>query len=98
MLDFDILCVICAYSKYYEGGENKDMPQLYLYVPKEVAEKVHEKARERNMTVSHYLAEVVRKEVAAGWPDGYFEEVCGKWEGEFPEIAREKPENSGELF
>jgi hypothetical protein len=33
------------------------------------------------MTVSGYLAELVRKEVASGWPPGFFDDVVGGWAG-----------------
>ncbi len=57
------------------------MPQLHIYVPDKVASVVRERARARGMTVSGYLAELVVREVASGWPDGYFDEVVGGWEG-----------------
>ena len=68
------------------------MPQLHLYVPEDIAVKVQERAKACNLTVSRYLAEVIKRDVGEGWPAGYFERVCGKWEGEFPEIRREEPE------
>jgi hypothetical protein len=74
------------------------MPQLHLYVPEDVAIKVREKAKARNLTVSRYLAEVIRREVGEGWPEGYFERVCGTWEGEFPELIRQKAEELEEEF
>lgn len=57
------------------------MPQLHLYVPDEVAGLVRQRARARKMTVSGHLAELVRREVAAGWPAGFFDEVVGGWAG-----------------
>jgi hypothetical protein len=57
------------------------MPQLHVYVPEKVASVVRERARARGMTVSGYLAELVTREVASGWPDSYFDEVVGGWEG-----------------
>ena len=57
------------------------MAQLHLYVPDEVAGLVRQRARARKMTVSGYLAELVRREVAAGWPPGFFDEVVGGWVG-----------------
>ena len=57
------------------------MPQLHVYVPQKVAGIVRERARARGMTVSGYLAELVTREVASDWPDGYFDEVVGGWEG-----------------
>lgn len=74
------------------------MPQLHLYVPEDVAAKVREKAKARNLTVSRYLAELIKREVGEGWPEGYFERVCGKWEGEFPELTRDEPEQLDEDF
>ena len=57
------------------------MPQLHLYVPEGIANVVRHRARARRMTVSGYLAELVKREVASGWPDGYFEDVVGGWRG-----------------
>jgi hypothetical protein len=31
------------------------------------------------MSVSRYLAELIRREVGAGWVEGFFEEVIGGW-------------------
>ena len=74
------------------------MPQLHLYVPEDIALKVQQQAKERNLSVSRYLADVIKREVGEGWPDGYFERVCGQWEGDVPEIAREEPEELAEAF
>ncbi len=57
------------------------MPQLHLYVPDEVASLVRQRARARKMTVSGFLADLVRREVALGWPADYFDEVVGGWSG-----------------
>lgn len=57
------------------------MPQLHLYVADEVASLVRQRARARKMSVSGYLADLVRREVASGWPDGFFDEVVGGWAG-----------------
>lgn len=65
------------------------MPQLHLYVPDETAELLKSKARQRGMSVSGYLAEVVGREVGGeGWPEGFFEEVLGGWEGELERSAQ----------
>ena len=58
------------------------MPQLHLYVPDAVAEKLREQAKARNMSLSRYLAEIVQSETGTGWPEGYFDEVIGGWQGE----------------
>lgn len=57
------------------------MPQLHLYVPDHVASLVRQRARARKMTVSRYLADLVRREMASGWPTGYFDDVVGGWSG-----------------
>ena len=60
------------------------MPQLHLYLPEEAVSRVRERARARGTSVSKYLASVVMKEVAAGWPPGYFDDVVGGWTGPPP--------------
>ena len=68
------------------------MPQLHLYVPDEVASLVRQRARARRMTVSGYLAELVRREVAAGWPPGFFDGIVRGWAGKPP--SRPPPRRS----
>ena len=58
------------------------MPQLHLYVPDTTAELLRKRAEQRGLSLSKYLAEVVRREVDGGWPEGFFEDVLGAWEGE----------------
>lgn len=57
------------------------LPQLHLYVEEGVAGLVRLRARARKMTVSGYLADLVRREVASGWPVGFFDDVVGAWAG-----------------
>jgi hypothetical protein len=57
------------------------MPQLNCYVPEDVAEKVRAAASREGKPVSRYLAELVRRDVGVGWPEGYFERVLGSWQG-----------------
>lgn len=57
------------------------MPQLHLYVPERLASLVRERARSRRKSVSSYLADLVRREVASGWPEGFFDDVVGGWVG-----------------
>jgi len=58
------------------------MRELRLYVSDDVAERIEAGARARNQSASHYLAELVTRDVAAMWPDGFFDEVVGGWRGE----------------
>ena len=57
------------------------MPQLHCYVQDDLAVKLQEKAQQAHLSVSKYLALLVEREVATGWPDNYFE-VFGGWQGE----------------
>jgi hypothetical protein len=57
------------------------MPQLHTYVPKSLAERVAARAKARGVPVSRYLADLVRRDVELGWPDGYFERIAGGWNG-----------------
>ena len=57
------------------------MPQLHTYVPKSLAERVAARAKARGVPVSRYLADLIRRDVELGWPDGFFERVAGGWKG-----------------
>lgn len=57
------------------------MPRFQLYVPEAIAAEIKRRAAERGKTASAYLAEIVRREVADEWPDGYFTRVIGGWHG-----------------
>jgi hypothetical protein len=61
------------------------MPQLHLYVPDKIAPKVRQKARHSGLSASRYLAELVKRDVGADWPDAFFTEVVGGWQGELLE-------------
>ena len=58
------------------------MPQLHLYLPSDVTDRVRVLARRRGLPVSRYLAELVRREVGGDWPPDYFARVVGGWQGE----------------
>jgi hypothetical protein len=58
------------------------MPQLHLYVPDDVAETAKSRAKAAGKSLSSYLADLVVREVAGDWPEGFFERVVGGWKGE----------------
>lgn len=58
------------------------MPQLHFYVPESTADRIRQRARAAGVSVSQFIAELVRQEVDRGWPEGFFEEVIGGWQGE----------------
>jgi hypothetical protein len=57
------------------------MPQIHAYLPRDVVEALRRKARARGLSLSRYVAEIVQRDAAPGWPPGYFEEVVGGWQG-----------------
>lgn len=63
------------------------MAQLHCYVPDGVAEKILQKAKQSHLSVSKYLAELVKRDATNSWPEAYFEQVIGGWQGE--ELKRE---------
>ncbi len=67
------------------------MPQLHLYVPEKDASELKARAKARGMSVSRFLASLVRKELHKGWPPGYFETVVGGWKGEPLERPPQEP-------
>jgi hypothetical protein len=58
------------------------MPRFHFDVPADLASEIARRTEARGLSVSQFLAEVVRREIATGWPDGFFEEVLGGWRGE----------------
>jgi hypothetical protein len=62
--------------------EDSAVPQLYCYVPKTVADRVRRRAQTEGVSVSRYLAKLVTREMGLGWPEDFFEEVVGGWQGE----------------
>jgi len=58
------------------------VPQLHLYVPDDVAQLLRERAQREGVSLSCFLAGLAKREVENRWPDGYFDAVIGRWEGE----------------
>ncbi len=56
------------------------MAQIHCYIPDSVAEAFRIKAEQAHLSVSKYLAQLVKKDVGGEWPEGYFENL-GEWEG-----------------
>jgi hypothetical protein len=69
--------------------------QLHCYVPDEIARQAQRRATQAGLSLSRYLAELVKRDAgaSANWPDGYFD-LFGKWEGEPlerpPQMPREE--------
>ena len=58
------------------------MPQLHFYVSDAVAKKVQQRAKTSGLSTSKYLANMVKRDIGAGWPEQFFETVIGGWQGE----------------
>lgn len=60
------------------------MAQLHFYVPDDEEKVLRRRAREAGMPLSRYLATLVRDRAREPeqWPEDYFEQVFGRWEGE----------------
>jgi hypothetical protein len=59
------------------------MPQLHCYVPDNIAEQVQQRANQAGLSLSRYLAELIKRDVAidTAWTEAYFDNL-GTWEGE----------------
>ena len=44
------------------------MPQLHCYVPESIAQQLHRQAAQVGLSMSAYLAELVKRDVSAGLP------------------------------
>lgn len=51
------------------------MTQLHCYVPAELAQQAQRRAEQSGLSLSRYLAELVKRDVkaASSWPAGYFD-------------------------
>ena len=58
------------------------MAQIHCYIPDDLASQLAKKAERKHLSMSKYLASLVKKDISSGWPEGYFEQVFGGWEGE----------------
>lgn len=47
------------------------MPQLHCYVPEPIAQQMQRHAAQLGLSVSAYLAELVKRDVDGGWPQGF---------------------------
>jgi hypothetical protein len=57
------------------------VPRIHAYVPKAVANELKRKARARGLSLSRYVAEIVKRDASPAWPPDYFEKVLGGWKG-----------------
>jgi len=53
------------------------MPQLHFSVDEATARRLSEAASVKKMSISKYIAELVKGRMEESWPAGYLEEVVG---------------------
>lgn len=68
------------------------MPQLHFYVPQAVAEQIKQRAAKARQPMSRYIADLVMRDAAQGWPEGYFESLTGAPEDAIPYEPSGQPE------
>ena len=75
------------------------MSQLHFYVPDEVETQIRVKAKQANLSLSKYLAEIVKRETGATnqWPAGYFE-LFDAWQGEPQQALTSLPLETRQSF
>jgi hypothetical protein len=62
---------------YYTYG----MAQLHFSVDGDTAERLAREAEARGLSLSQYLASIVRRELPEAWPKGYLDRVVGSCAG-----------------
>ena len=68
------------------------MAQVTIYLPESVEKAVRQEAKRARKSVSAYIADLARAQVAqARWPD-HFEDLYGSWRGRCPEVVDRPPE------
>jgi hypothetical protein len=58
------------------------MAQMHFYVPDDFAREIRRRAKQARMPVSKYLVQVIMNEIGPDWPDHYFDDVPGSWNGD----------------
>ena len=53
------------------------MPQLYFSVDKETAAELTRQAANEHVSLSRYLARVLKREIRGAWPGSYLSDVVG---------------------
>jgi hypothetical protein len=58
------------------------MTQLSLQLSDDVAAEVQRRADGQGVSVARFVADLVQREIRRGWPERFFQEVVGGWQGE----------------
>lgn len=58
------------------------MSQICFYLTQAEEQRLQQRAAAQGLSLSKYIAQLVRREIKTGWPEGYFEQVLGRWQGD----------------
>jgi len=58
-----------------------DVTQLHFSVDRDTAERLAHEAEQRGVSLSQYIASIVRRDVPKAWPEGYLELIVGSCQG-----------------
>jgi len=53
------------------------MPQLHFYVPDDVAAQIKARAAQAKLSISRYVADLVKRDVSQCWQNDYLERISG---------------------
>jgi len=73
------------------------MPQIHFSVDERSAKLLAKRAKERGMTLSRYLAEMARSQLADEWPKGYLDSVIGSCRKTPLAVPEDSPPDDVEL-
>lgn len=62
------------------------MGQVTIYLDKEIEHKMKHAARASHMSVSKWVAGLIREKISTEWPQGVVD-LAGSWEKDFPLLA-----------
>jgi hypothetical protein len=58
------------------------MAQLHFYVPDKFAAEIRKRAEQAHLPVSRFLVDIISREIGTEWPENYFSDIGGGWQGE----------------
>ena len=67
------------------------MPKISVYAGYGLYEKITSKAKEKEMSLSGFVSEVLKEHVKDEWPEGYFEKFAGALKDRVFEVPEDLP-------
>ncbi|MEE4362881.1 MAG: hypothetical protein V2J08_03055 [Desulfotignum sp.] len=61
------------------------MGQVTIYLDNEIENKMKHAARANHVSVSKWVADIIRKKVSTEWPQDIVD-LAGSWKNDFPEL------------